>query len=253
VALGNGLLIRRLGAWMGRQLTSWALGGHRRCSHDDNMSIDKVRTDGLLQLVGLWIAAGIVFAFLEGPLIAVMGPFLILPLGAGYVCAGAGLLLAGIMRLRRANARRAAFASLALVLTWLGAGWSGGWHQLSRAGDALEFHLRFQRLEPRYSALVPELLVQAPETHGYQQRNGVTYVLDAGPPKRLAFLQPGGILDNWEGIVYDPTGAVSAARGWQYDGATQQFTAPPAVRGLFGGDIVACNHVRGPWYRCWFT
>jgi hypothetical protein len=25
------------------------------------------------------------------------------------------------------------------------------------------------------------------------------------------------------------------------------------VRGLFGGELVACRHVDGPWYRCWFT
>jgi hypothetical protein len=61
------------------------------------------------------------------------------------------------------------------------------------------------------------------------------------------------MLDTWEGIVYDPSGAVAAVRGWQFDHGVRDFTAPPAARGLVGGDIVVCEHIRGPWHRCWFT
>ena len=45
--------------------------------------------------------------------------------------------------------------------------------------------------------------------------SGVQFQVDAGPPRRVAFLQPGSILDNWEGVVYDPSGRVATATGWR--------------------------------------
>ena len=212
-----------------------------------------VRRDGLLQTVLVWVAAGVALALLTQPLMAQLTPFLMLPLWAGYGLFGAGLLIAALVRLANPALRRGAVAALALALSFAALMWFGGWWGLARIGDAVEFRLRFARLEPRYAALVPGLLRDAPATSGYQKWGGVTVVVDSGPPKRLAFLQPGGIIDNWEGIVHDPTGAVAQARGWRYDRGEQEFTSPPAVRGLFGGDIVRCEHVRGPWYRCWFT
>ena len=84
----------------------------------------------------------------------------------------------------------------------------------------------------------------------YRSRYGTTFVLDTGPPIRVAFPFEGGILDNWEGIVYDPTDAVSQAKGFTQN---NEFTAPDNIKSLFGGDIVACSPMTTHYYHCTFT
>jgi hypothetical protein len=79
---------------------------------------------------------------------------------------------------------------------------------------------------------------------------GVTYWTDLGPPVRIAF-NPEGILDNWSGIIFDPTGDVLLA-DW-LDPKTGKFVAPDQVTKLFGGDLVSCRHLWGDYYRCSFT
>lgn len=79
--------------------------------------------------------------------------------------------------------------------------------------------------------------------------NGVDFEIDAGPPVRIAF-EPDGFLDNWSGIVYDPTGAVMLAKGFDRDG---NFHAPERITKLFGGDLVSCRHFFDHYYRCNFT
>lgn len=79
--------------------------------------------------------------------------------------------------------------------------------------------------------------------------NGIEYEIDSGPPVRFAF-EPDGILDNWSGIVYDPSGDVMLADGFDNKG---KFRAPDRVTKLFGGDLVSCSHFFGHYYRCVFT
>jgi hypothetical protein len=69
---------------------------------------------------------------------------------------------------------------------------------------------------------------------------------------RVAFQQPGGLLDNWTAIVYDPTGLVmDINRCKSYD----EWRSPKMahVRGLFGGDLQSAQHLEGFWYLCSFT
>ncbi len=61
--------------------------------------------------------------------------------------------------------------------------------------------------------------------------------LDNGPPPRLAFMW-GGLIDNWYGIVYDPTHDVARI---------ERF------RELFGGDLIWCDHVAKDYFLCGFT
>lgn len=79
---------------------------------------------------------------------------------------------------------------------------------------------------------------------------GENFLLDKGRPVRVAFPEPGGFLDNWNGVVYDPTGRVMTARGFTDTGG---FTASPEVQKLFYGDIVSCWHLSGSFYSCTFT
>ena len=71
------------------------------------------------------------------------------------------------------------------------------------------------------------------------------YEVDPGPPIRIAFPQPGGILDNWEAVIYDPTGKVLQAQGLE--------ATPPEISALFGGTLVQCEPIQESYYRCWFT
>jgi len=76
------------------------------------------------------------------------------------------------------------------------------------------------------------------------------YIVDVGPPVRVAFQTNPGLLDNWAGIVFDPTGKVMSAHGWDTAG---KFYAPDAVTKLFDGDIVECEPLVVHYYYCSFT
>ena len=86
---------------------------------------------------------------------------------------------------------------------------------------------------------------------GFQEHNGITFMIDEGRPLRVAFLMPGGFLDNWSGVIYDPTGDVMLADGW--DDQTGEFVAPERVTKLFYGDLVSCRHLSSKFYQCSFT
>jgi hypothetical protein len=86
-----------------------------------------------------------------------------------------------------------------------------------------------------------------PEWHAEQ--GGIIYNVDLGPPVRVAF-HPEGMLDNWSGIIFDPTGEVMQADGFDARG---NFVAPERITKLFGGDLVGCRHLWRDYYRCSFT
>jgi hypothetical protein len=70
--------------------------------------------------------------------------------------------------------------------------------------------------------------------------------VDAGEPLRVAFPTFEGMVDNWAGVVYDPTHSVRQAKGFG-------SAVPGRVRELFGGDVVSCWHLAGAYYMCSFT
>lgn len=88
------------------------------------------------------------------------------------------------------------------------------------------------------------------KAESYAEYGGVTYSVDPGPPVRVAF-NPEGFLDNWSAIVFDPTGEVMLADG--FDPTTGKFYAPERITKLFDGDLVACRKLWGDYYSCSFT
>lgn len=58
------------------------------------------------------------------------------------------------------------------------------------------------------------------------------------------------MLNNWSAIVFDPTGKVTLADGFDEDG---NFSAPARITKLFGGDLVSCRSLWGDYYKCSFT
>jgi hypothetical protein len=88
------------------------------------------------------------------------------------------------------------------------------------------------------------------DSGAWQQYRGTTYVADYATPRRVAF-EPSEFLDNWSGIVWDPTHEVMKADG--FDTKTGRFHAPERITKLFGGDLVACRRLGGDWFDCSFT
>lgn len=86
--------------------------------------------------------------------------------------------------------------------------------------------------------------VRQPRNQWLGRKWGVDFVVADSAPLRVAFPKPGQFLDNWSGIVYDPTGAVEQG---DFD------TYPTQIKKLFDGDMVVCDHIVGPWYDCAFT
>ncbi len=100
-------------------------------------------------------------------------------------------------------------------------------------------HLRFARHRAGYAATIQHV-------EGALARDGdLTGVpgdlsVEPGPPLRVAFPWPGGLMDNWCGAVYDPSGEVVHAEREH-------------VRQLFGGTLLSCSGLERNWYLCCFT
>lgn len=199
--------------------------------------------------VVVWVAVGPLLAFADRPLwdrlwIMTLGIWVL------YAALGLALFVRLLWRARGQSWRGAEIVPALAVPVFSIALWFLFPH-LAGAGDRFQFHRRFDALRPQYERIVGELSrTQPPPKRG--ELEGISFTTDAGPPLRVAFLQPGGMIDNWEGLIYDPTGAVGTATGWRA-GVPGEFSASPEVIKLFGGDLVGCRHIIGPFYRCWFT
>lgn len=202
-------------------------------------------------LVGLWTIVGLALAFLDRPLTDALW-LTVLALWGAYAVLGLALLVALFHAASRTHWHPTLVGSAVTLLT-LALLMVLAVPRLAGAGDEFFFARRFRRLRPQYERILKTLAaVGAVQTDSVRRAGEIDFYVDSGPPLRAAFLQPGGILDNWEGVVYDPTNAVATATGWR-DRRPGEFTAAPNVLKLFGGDLVRCVHVDGPFYRCWFT
>ncbi len=76
--------------------------------------------------------------------------------------------------------------------------------------------------------------------------------IDAGPPVRVALIWA-GFLDNWVGIIYDPTGEVLKSNDLKRDYSNWNDPKLAPVKELFGGDMQSAEHLWGDWYFCGFT
>jgi hypothetical protein len=102
-----------------------------------------------------------------------------------------------------------------------------------------------------FEKVVEEIRRSPPLESGYLRKYEGCYV-ELGPPLRVAFSE-GGLLDNWHGIVYDPTALVLKANLLKRDYSNRHDPAMKEVQGLFGGMMIRAVPLGGPWYRCYFT
>ncbi len=117
-------------------------------------------------------------------------------------------------------------------------------------GYDLGMYSRLWRNESEYMRQV-KLIIGAKSK---SERDKFQYptIADEGPPVRVAFSW-GGIIDNWHGIVYDPTGEVLKASEFKRDWSNWNDPKLHEVKKLFGGDMTSAKHLWGPWYYCTFT
>lgn len=110
---------------------------------------------------------------------------------------------------------------------------------LARYSDSQVFRARFARSHAAYEALVAQLPADS-TSGGWRWHANSRYLLDSGPPMRVAIRQAGRGYDGEEVALYDTAGPFpSSGRG--------SGTARP-----FESRLGTCESISPPWYRCSF-
>lgn len=188
-----------------------------------------------------WLAGlGFVLFFLGSPVLIIV-----------FVVGGVIYLVRGIRVARQGGSTRDRAITALGAPVMMGVTLAVAWPSLA-AGSFTGTWTRLMVNRGHYE----EIIAKAKHGHrspspdsSFEEDGGVEYVVDAGPPVRVAF-NPEGMLDNWSGIIFDPTGEVMLAKG--FDPKTGKFAAPSRVTKLFGGDLVGCRHLWGSYYDCSF-
>lgn len=116
------------------------------------------------------------------------------------------------------------------------------------AGNFLGGFTRLTVNRDRYEAIIAEAR-KAPASVMFQTYQGVEYSTDAGPPVRVLF-NPIGARGFAGATVYDPSGKVMSAKGW--DSETGDLADPEGMTMVFKLALIACRPLSGDYYTCWF-
>ncbi len=119
----------------------------------------------------------------------------------------------------------------------------------------LGLKLRFYRLKPAYSEIVEKL--NSGKIPGEGTHLGIRYESETDPVFRVSFSW-GGIIDNWYGIIYDPSGKIMRCNESDPRFPDQGSEVPEdkelsQIRMVFGGLLYKAEHLGGHWYLTWFT
>ncbi len=122
--------------------------------------------------------------------------------------------------------------------------------------------LRFLRYEKKYVQIIEKIETKKISSNG--SLNGISYDTEVDPAMRVSFSW-GGIIDNWRGIIYDPTNELSkiAENNQIHINSGDRNSLTPAdeqyiketteLKLLFGGVIYKVKKMGNNWYLCWFT
>jgi len=191
----------------------------------------------MTQLISIWLVLGAFIIIGLRPILGGWGhPALIV--WPAYVLLGLALAAASLKGALRPSARPGLRSLRPIFLFALGGGLLFALHPwLARYSDAQVFRARLRRDHAAYEGLVAQLPTDS--TAGpWRWHATFRYLVDSGPPLRLAVLQSGRSYDGNEVALYDPVGrldTVGLAAG-----------GPPPFSGRIGG----CSPVLPPWYRC---
>jgi hypothetical protein len=195
-------------------------------------------------LAGLLL--GLLYTTLDVPFVPV-GEFCL------YLWAGVGAVFVAVCLFCAifSNRLRPAVLSWSIILT---AGILAiGWQALVSVGDELKIQIQFRSHKARYESILAELRRQPARERGHHLVDGIHCEVEPSPTLRVAFVLPGGILDNWNGFVYDPTGEVLGIKALKKDFSNWNDDRFRKIRMLFGGELCYCRHIEGDWYLCGFT
>ena len=167
--------------------------------------------------------------------------------------AAIGLVLVGrrLWDARRPETRRGAFAAAGAVV-FIGLLVVLASPFAAQLGASVIERLRFARNEPLYQQIVKEVEA-SPSGPGRHERDGVVYLVDPGPPLRLAFPWPSGIITGWCGAVYDPTGEVMRINDVLPDGSNRDDARLAGATAAFGGGMTDCHELGEDYYLCCFA
>ena len=122
--------------------------------------------------------------------------------------------------------------------------------------------LRFNRYKKEYVEIIDKIKLNEVSAKG--KFEGINYDSETNKLTRFSFSW-GGLLDNWKGIVYDPTNQLSkiaenngihinSIKGKPLTPAEKQHIKETTeLKMLFGGVIYKVKKMRDNWYLCWFT
>ncbi|MEZ4279860.1 MAG: hypothetical protein R3F21_09645 [Myxococcota bacterium] len=193
-----------------------------------------------------WLGIGTVLALLAQVLFENLWVLAAVPVLV-WAVSGLILLVLALWRARQGEQRRRhLLLSIAVALGLL------LFLPAARVGSWVTATIRFVVQRATYEAIVARES-SAPSAEGLHDSGGLRYVMDLGPPLRIAFIWPGGLIDNWCGAVYDPSGVVMRSSDFDGDWATWHDQVPTSVIELFGGDLVHCEELAAPYYHCCFT
>ena len=120
----------------------------------------------------------------------------------------------------------------------------------------LGLKLRFYRLKPAYSEIIKKAKSETEPQKGTHL--GIRYESETDPVFRVSFSW-GGIIDNWYGIIYDPSGKIMRVNESDPRFQSQDPDAPKVDKELykiwmvFGGVLYKAERLGDHWYLCWFT
>jgi hypothetical protein len=190
-----------------------------------------------------WILAGIALALTQQIQYEILWLGAFVPLGI-WVLLGIVLLGAFVWRATLPATRAIALKNVCVIII-VGI----LFFPLAKIGNSLTERIRFSWYRASYDHIVSHI-DEWPLTDEAHHEADVDFILDPGPPRRIAFIWPGGIIDNWCGIIFDPTSNVLNINKlvlWSYEWRTSYLTK------LFDGDMTSCRTVAIPYYMCCFT
>lgn len=117
----------------------------------------------------------------------------------------------------------------------------------------LRFHLLIH--EEEYLHVVDSFKNGKPGTCelSWCELDGIQYSVDKLSDPIFVFRFGDGILDNWRGIIYDPSGDVKKAEVFYREGKSWNSSEYSKLKSVFGGDLIQVQHIRGPFYLGTFT
>jgi hypothetical protein len=165
-----------------------------------------------------------------------------------WIIGGLGLLARALWVAWRHRWPRSSIA-LAAATVAVGAATFASFPTLAATGQRWLLESRLAR----FGIIVAELQRRESPVSGVVEEKRARYIVEPGPVLRVAFILPGGILDNWRGLIYDPSGQVLEAQRFRKDWSNWDDPELAAIKAMFGGDMRNCRHVRGAWHLCLFT